>query len=75
MNTISTSKFIREIYNYAKLHPDDPSSAFILENYRDILQRQRKKDESERWRLVAYALEHYEEKSKYGQPEGVGGRG
>jgi hypothetical protein len=65
---MNTSKFTREIYNYVKLYPDDPSSAFILENYRDL---QRKKDESKKWRLVAYALEHYEEKypSNYGQPE------
>jgi len=64
---MNTSKFTREIYNYAKL--DDPSSAFILENYRDILQRQ--KDESKKLRFVAYALEHYEEKypSKYGNEE------
>jgi hypothetical protein len=61
---MNTSKFTREIYNYAKLHPDDPSSAFILENCRIL---QKKKDESKKWRLVAYALEHY--KDKYGQRE------
>jgi hypothetical protein len=55
---MSASKFAREIYNYARLHPDDPSSAFILESYRDALQR--KKDESKRWRLIADALENYE---------------
>ena len=30
-----TSKFTQKILDWTKLHPDDPSGAFILENSRD----------------------------------------
>jgi hypothetical protein len=42
--------------------PDDANSAFILENYKDS-EKARKK-ESENWRLIGTALEHYERKLK-----------
>jgi len=49
-----TSKFTQKILNWAKLHPDDPDSAFILESYAGFLQK--KKEESKRWYLIASEL-------------------
>ena len=49
----------RKILNYAKLHPDDPDSEFIIENYMETLRK--RKEESKRWYMIALAFEHYEE--------------
>jgi len=40
----------QKILNWAKLHPDEPDSAFILESYAGFLQR--KKEETKRWWLI-----------------------
>jgi len=53
------NRFTRKILNYAKLHPDEPESAFILESYAGFLQK--RKEESKRWYMIALAFEHYEE--------------
>jgi hypothetical protein len=54
-------EFTKSLLNYAKLHPDDPTSVYILENYKESIEAKRK--ESRKWRLIATALEHLEERS------------
>jgi len=36
------NRFTRKILNYAKLHPDEPESAFILESYADFYKKGRR---------------------------------
>jgi len=44
----------RKILNYAKLHPDDPDSEFIIENYMEALRK--RKEESKRWYMKSFVL-------------------
>jgi len=52
-----TSKFVKEMLDWAANHSEDADSAFFLQSYADALQR--RKAESKRWKLISKAFEYY----------------
>lgn len=46
----------KSIRNYAKLHPDDPLSEYVLKGLEESASK--KKAELKKWKSIAFALEY-----------------
>jgi hypothetical protein len=53
-----TSKFNQNLLNWARENPDDPLSAYLIENYKESSRIELA--EKRKWQLIHSALKNYE---------------